>query len=92
MGVERPLPDFSRTVTRREPEGVGITEEPRLAVGETVYDDGTALGTVRGFDEDGFFITTRVGMEALSIEHERAGHEFGGGGTGVAVFAVWRRR
>ena len=55
-----------------------MAEKQRLAVGETVYDDdGTALGTVRGFDEDGIFVTTRAGIEALSIEHERAGHEFG---------------
>ncbi|WP_251342042.1 DUF7130 family rubredoxin-like protein [Haloplanus halophilus] len=52
--------------------------ESDLTVGRTVYDsEGTALGTIRGFDEDGFFVTTREGIEALSIEHERAGHEFG---------------
>lgn len=46
--------------------------------GETVYDaDGNALGTVRGFDEHGVYVTTREGVEALSIAHERAGHEFG---------------
>jgi hypothetical protein len=62
-----------------------MTEEPRLAVGQTVYDDdGTELGTVRGFDEDGFFVTTRDGIAALSIEHERAGHAFGG------AELVWR--
>ncbi|AZH24100.1 DUF7130 family rubredoxin-like protein [Haloplanus aerogenes] len=56
-----------------------MTEETRLTIGQTVYDaDGTALGTIRGFDEDGVFVTTREGIEALSIEHERAGHEFGG--------------
>ena len=55
-----------------------MAEQPRLAVGKTVYDDdGTELGTVRGFDEDGFFVTTRDGIAALSIEHERAGHAFG---------------
>ena len=59
--------------------------ETHLTVGQTVYDDeGTKLGTVRGFDEDGFFVTTREGIEALSVEHERAGHEFGG------AELVWR--
>ena len=49
-----------------------------LDMGETVYDgDGNELGTVRGFDESGFYVTTRDGIEALSVEHERAGHEFG---------------
>jgi hypothetical protein len=50
----------------------------RVVVGTTVYDDdGRALGTVRGFDGDEFVVTTRDGVSALSIEHERAGHEFG---------------
>jgi rubrerythrin len=62
-----------------------MDEERHLTVGQTVYDDdGTKLGTVRGFDEDGFFVTTREGIEALSVEHERAGHEFGG------AELVWR--
>lgn len=47
-------------------------------IGEPVFDrEGNRLGTVRGFNEDGLFVTTREGIEALSIEHERAGHEFG---------------
>ena len=55
-----------------------MADDPRLTVGQTVYDDeGNRIGTVRGFDEDGFFVTTREGIAALSIEHERAGHEFG---------------
>jgi rubrerythrin len=62
-----------------------MAEEGHLTVGQRVYDaDGTKLGTVRGFDEDGFFVTTREGIEALSVEHERAGHEFGG------AELVWR--
>jgi rubrerythrin len=59
--------------------------ESHLTVGQTVYDDeGAKLGTVRGFDENGVFVTTREGIEALSVEHERAGHEFGG------AELVWR--
>lgn len=50
----------------------------QLDLGQTVYDeDGTPIGTIRGFDEDGFFVTTRDGIESLSIEHERSGHAFG---------------
>ncbi|MGB9987044.1 DUF7130 family rubredoxin-like protein [Salarchaeum japonicum] len=53
-------------------------DSPTVALGATIYDeDGQKLGTVRGFDEDGFYVTTREGVESLSIEHERAGHEFG---------------
>jgi rubrerythrin len=53
-------------------------EAPSVGLGTAVYDDdGEKLGTIRGFDEDGFYVTTREGVEALSIEHERAGHEFG---------------
>ncbi len=45
-----------------------------IGFGETVYDeDGRALGTVRGFDESGFHVTLREGVEALSSEHVRAG-------------------
>ncbi|MFB6135984.1 MAG: rubredoxin-like domain-containing protein [Halobacteriaceae archaeon] len=58
-----------------------MTEEddgPDVGVGATVYDgEGNALGTVRGFDEDGFFVTIREGVASMSIEHERSGHEFG---------------
>lgn len=53
-------------------------DNPRVMAGETVYDEqGRPLGTVRGFDEDGFYVTTRDGIESLSIQHERSGHEWG---------------
>ncbi|MDX1744411.1 MAG: hypothetical protein R3324_00605 [Halobacteriales archaeon] len=49
-----------------------------LTVGRTVYDEaGRDLGTIRGFDEDGFFVTTRDGIAALSIGHEHPSHGFG---------------
>jgi sporulation protein YlmC with PRC-barrel domain len=55
-----------------------MSERSRLTVGQTVYDaDGTELGTVRGFDGDDVVVTTREGVEALSVEHERAGGAFG---------------
>ncbi|WP_458189557.1 DUF7130 family rubredoxin-like protein [Haladaptatus sp. NG-WS-4] len=50
----------------------------KLDLGEGVYDhEGNKLGTIRGFDESGFYVTMREGYEALSIGHARAGHEFG---------------
>ncbi|WP_049901581.1 DUF7130 family rubredoxin-like protein [Halococcus agarilyticus] len=53
-------------------------EPPDVAVGATVYtEEGEELGTVRGFDTDGFFVTTREGVASLSVEHERAGHALG---------------
>lgn len=53
-------------------------EQRRLTFGQTVYDeDGEKLGTIRGFDDDGFYVTTREGIVALSVEHARAGHELG---------------
>ena len=49
-----------------------------VSIGKTVYDEhNNALGEIRGLEDDGFVVTTREGIEALSIEHERAGHEFG---------------
>jgi len=45
-----------------------------LGFGETVYDeDGQVLGTIRGFDEHGFYVTLDGGIEAMSVEHIRAG-------------------
>jgi hypothetical protein len=42
-----------------------------VEVGRPVYDaEGTEIGTIRGWDEDGFFVTTREGYAALSVEHE----------------------
>lgn len=49
-----------------------------VAVGEEIYNgQGEFLGRVRGYEEGGFFVTTRDGMERLSIEHARSGHDFG---------------
>ncbi|MFB6218830.1 MAG: rubredoxin-like domain-containing protein [Halobacteriaceae archaeon] len=48
-------------------------DEPVIDIGEAVYDaDGERLGTVRGFDESGFVVTTLEGIEALSVKHERS--------------------
>lgn len=45
-----------------------------LAFGEAVYDgSGNQLGTIRGFDEHGFCVTTEEGIGALSSEHLVAG-------------------
>jgi len=53
-------------------------ERDDVRFGTTVYtEDGDALGTIRGFDEHGFYVTAEDGVEALSIEHVRSGHEFG---------------
>jgi len=49
-------------------------ETVRVAFGNAVYDeDGRKLGTVRGFDEHGFYVTTDDGIEALSSEHTATG-------------------
>ena len=45
-----------------------------VAFGTAVYnDDGDQLGTIRGFDEHGFYVTTDEGIQALSGEHLTAG-------------------
>ncbi len=52
----------------------------QLDLGQTVYDDeGNEIGEIRGFERGGFFVTTREGVESLSVEHSRAGHEYGEG-------------
>lgn len=66
----------------------GEDEEDELAqvdFGEPVFDrDGNELGTVRGFIDDGIIVTTRDGIESMSVEHVRSGHEFG------AAELMWR--
>lgn len=53
-------------------------EAESVGFGTEVYNaDGTLLGTVRGIESGGFFVSTRDGVENLSIEHSRSGHEFG---------------
>lgn len=65
-----------RPATQGEEEAVEDVHEVHF--GQTVFDDeGNRLGQVRGFDRGGFFVTTREGVEALSVEHARSGHEFG---------------
>ena len=59
-----------------------MAEEPRgrrtVGVGQTLYTaDGRAVGTVRGVDEDGVFVSVREDVGAFSVEHVRAGHAFG---------------
>jgi hypothetical protein len=46
----------------------------KIGFGAPIYDaDGNQLGTVRGFDEHGFYVSTDEGIEALSGEHIVAG-------------------
>jgi rubrerythrin len=45
--------------------------ERRISFGETVYDEeGNELGSVRGLDEHGFYVSTGEGVVAMSMEHE----------------------
>ncbi|MFC7044049.1 rubredoxin-like domain-containing protein [Halobacteriaceae archaeon GCM10025711] len=56
------------------------TDEVKIGLGHPVFnEDGEKLGTIRGANEDGFFVTTREGIEAMSVAHERAGHDFAQG-------------
>jgi len=59
----------------REDQG---STQASVSFGSEVYDaDGQAIGTVRGLEEGGFFVTTRDGSEGMSVEHARSGHDFG---------------
>lgn len=58
-----------------------------VTVGETVFDEsGEPLGRIRGYEAGGFFVSTRAGMEAMSIDHARSGHAYG------EAHLVWRYR
>jgi len=58
---------------------VGATEAATaLSFGQVLYDDaGRPVGSVRGMEAGGVFLTTRDGVEAFSVEHARSGHAFG---------------
>lgn len=65
----------------RDPEAPGRP----IGFGETVFDEsGRPLGTVRGVDREGFYVTTRDGLEGMSVQHVRSG-----GSLGEAEL-VWR--
>ncbi|MFB6128880.1 MAG: rubredoxin-like domain-containing protein [Halorhabdus sp.] len=50
------------------------TDPTDVTFGTDVYDEaGNRLGTVRGFDEHGFYVSTDDGMAALSSEHLASG-------------------
>ncbi|WP_408959950.1 hypothetical protein [Natrinema sp. 74] len=62
----------------KEGDEEAIEEIEDLSFGQTVYDeDGEALGRIRGFEQSGFFVTTRDGAEGLSVDHARSGQGFG---------------
>lgn len=49
-----------------------------VPLGEVLYTEGgVAVGKVRGYEAGGYFVSTRDGVERLSIEHARSGHDFG---------------
>ena len=49
-----------------------------IAPGMPVFnEDGDRLGTIRGIESSGFFVSIREGMEALTIDHVRAGGSLG---------------
>ena len=51
-----------------------------LSPGTVLYtEEGNPVGTIRGVEEGGVFVSTREGAESLSIEHARTGHTFGQG-------------
>ena len=53
-------------------------ERPRLGFGTAVYTaDGEKIGHIRGFDEEGCYVTLREGLEGMSVEHVRSGQKFG---------------
>lgn len=61
-----------------EGESDAVEAAENVDLGQRVYDeDGNELGRVRGFEKSGFFVTTREGAEALSVEHARSGQAFG---------------
>ncbi|MDS0284605.1 DUF7130 family rubredoxin-like protein [Haloarcula onubensis] len=62
----------------READAEATEEATALSFGQVLYDDaGRPVGSVRGMEAGGVFLTTRDGVESLSVEHARSGHAFG---------------
>lgn len=63
-------------IPRKEPANEQEADE--VHHGEDVFNaDGELLGSVRGIETGGFFVSSRNGVARLSIEHARSGHDFG---------------
>lgn len=63
-----------------ESEEGAVRDVHELAFGQTLYnEDGMEVGTIRGIERGGVFVSTREGVEELSVEHARVGQSFGEG-------------
>lgn len=61
-----------------ESDAEATDDVAQLAFGQTLYDEaGRPVGTVRGMEKGGVFLSTRDGVEAMSVGHARSGHSFG---------------
>lgn len=62
----------------READHAATEEATALSFGQVLYDDaGRPVGSVRGMEAGGVFLTTREGVESFSVRHARSGHAFG---------------
>jgi len=63
---------------QQEADANATNEATSLSFGQVLYDDaGQPVGSVRGMEAGGVFLTTRDGVESFSVEHVRSGHSFG---------------
>ena len=61
-----------------EPNRAATDDATALSFGQVLYDDaGRPVGSVRGMEAGGVFLTTREGVESFSVGHARSGHSFG---------------
>jgi rubrerythrin len=62
----------------RDDEEEATEEAHSLTFGQTLYDEhGNEVGKIRGMEQGGVFLSTREGLESLSVEHARSGHSWG---------------
>ncbi len=56
---------------------MGVEQENRrVRFGQTVYDNtGEELGRVRGFDDNGFYVTNHEGVSVMSQAESKAGEK-----------------
>ena len=62
-----------------EDDGEDVEPDPvDFSFGQMLYtEDGSPVGTIRGMESGGLFVSLREGAESLSVEHARSGQAFG---------------
>ena len=66
---------------------MGTQQRARLDLGDGIYtEDGTKVGTIRGFDDSGFYVAISPEIDAPTPEHRSTG----GAGEADLMWRCWQ--